>query len=269
MRRATPRTTGPAGPLRAADARTLYLAGEQPLQVSSTGEALVVRRADGAVSRLPVARLLRVVCCGLRVDWSGAALALCLQRQISVTWLTDDGVTQGHLWARQRQADDLAAVLERLAAEDTEWPASYSHWLRQRRLAVLHAWAAQREQSGRPVGAPEWAQAKRQWVYLGETPEVLPPCLGGMAAALVAGCLQDQGLAPRHWLLDGTSLELAADLHALLWAGMNLDCGALAQAIERPVEAAALFEHEAGTLAGTLFTHLASLRVQAQRALER
>lgn len=268
MRRTTPRTIRPAAPLRAPDARTLYLAGELPLQVSSTGEALVVRRADGTVSRLPVTRLLRVVCCGLRVDWSGAALALCLQRQISVTWLDDDGVTQGHLWARQRQADALDAVLERLAAEETEWSQHYSHWLRQRRLAVLHAWAEQRGRARRPVAPPEWEQAKRRWVYLGEVPEVLPPCLGGMAAALVAACLQDQGLAPRYWLLDAGTLELAADLHALLWAGMNLGCGPLAQAIERPAEAAALFEHEAGVLAGSLFTHLASLRVHAQRRLD-
>jgi CRISPR/Cas system-associated endonuclease Cas1 len=93
---------------RAADARTLYLAAAEPLRVTSTGEALVVSRPAQAhlgVQRVPVARVLRVICT-VQVDWSGAALALCMQRGITVSWLDAHGASRGHLWpARPRQVD--------------------------------------------------------------------------------------------------------------------------------------------------------------------
>ena len=171
-------------PSRAPDARTLYLAAAQPLRVTSTGEALVVHRADGEVWRLPVARLLRIVCCSLQIDWSGAALALCLQRRITVTWLDQEGDAIGHLWPPRAEPPELDTALERLAAEHPQWPVQYGHWLRQRRLVILKGWAQQRGAAGQPVAAPEWEQAKRRVVYLAEIGQVLPPCLGGMAAAL-------------------------------------------------------------------------------------
>lgn len=252
---------------RAADARTLYLAASQPLRVTSTGDALVISRADGEVWRLPVSRLLRIVCCGLQIDWSGAALALCMTRQISVSWLDDSGHALGHLWPRQPQSVELDGVLESLAADDPRWSDRYNCWLRGRRLAVLKAWGEQRALAGQPVQVSEWEQAKRRFVYLGEVAEVLLPCLGGMAAALITSRLADAGLQPRYWLVDGTAMELAADLHTLLWGEMNLCCGGLAQALERPTEATALFEHHAANLAGALAGHLASLRTQALREL--
>lgn len=252
---------------RAPDARTLYLASEQPLRITSTGEALVVQRADGQLWRLPVARLLRIVCCSLQIDWSGAALALCLRQRIAVSWLDADGQAAGHLQVPQPQTVPLDAALETLAADDPEWPARYGHWLRHRRLEVLKTWGRQRQQAGQSVSPAEWAQAKQGYVYREEIPQVLPAYLGSMATALVAAQLPECGLQLHYWQLDGEALNLSADLARLLWAEMNLCSGALAQVLERPQDATTIFEHQAGALCAQLHGHLASLRVQALQQL--
>lgn len=254
------------GPERASDARTLYLASAEALRVTSTGEALIVSQPDGRVARLPVARLLRIVCTDT-AEWSGAALALCMHRAIPITWLDRHGEAAGHLWPQRVRGVDLDNALDILAAEEPQWPARYSHWLRGRRLAVLKRWAAQREAANQPVSAQEWDCAKRRYVYLGEIPQLLPSLLGGMAAALVAARLSESGLQPHYWGVSGTALELADDLGALLWGEMNLCSGLLASALDRPAEAAAIFERCAGTYAGALHEHLASLRVHALREL--
>lgn len=252
--------------VHAPDARTLYLAAAQPLRVTSTGEALVVGQADGRIVRVPVTRVLRVVCAA-EAEWSGAALALCMERGIAVCWLDARGEALGHLWPRQAPGAELASALDLLAAELPQWPASYADWLRRRRFALLRGWRAQRAEAGHAVGEKEWECAKRHYAYRGEIPQHLPPRLRGMAAALVAQRLCEQGLQPHYWCADGTVLALAEDLTDLLWAEMNLCGGALAAAVERPAESAALFEHWSGTHAGAIHAHLANLRGHALREL--
>lgn len=255
---------------RALDARTLYLAAAEPLRVTSTGEALVISRPRcgvlGEVQRVPVARVLRVVC-NDSVEWSGAALALCLQRGITVSWLDGRGAELGHLWPQRPRRTDLAEALDMLAGSEPGWSDSYRHWLRHQRLAVLQVWQGERARAGHPVGEAEWQLAKRSWVYQDELADHLPPLLHGLAAALVAHRLSECGLSSHYWCCAGEPMELVQDLTRLVWAEMNLCAGALADAVDHPREAAALFERWSGRCVGALHQHLANLRAHALREL--
>ena len=73
-------------PAACTGARALYLGARDRKQVSCTEEALVVRNDKAQTLRYPVSRVARVVS-SAQVDWSGAALALCLRRGIGITWL--------------------------------------------------------------------------------------------------------------------------------------------------------------------------------------
>lgn len=252
--------------LRTADARTLYLMSPYPLRVTSTGEALVVRDHEAQVVRFPVARVLRVVC-NDAAQWSGAALVLCQQRGLTITWLDGGGEALGHLWPTRSRPVDLAEALGALAAESADWSASYDSWLRQQRLQVLQHWAAERARAGQPVSAPEWENAKRRYVYLAQPADVLPPVLHGMAAALVAARLADCGVQAHYWCAVGQPIALVHDLTALVWAEMNLCAGSLAAAVDRPRAAAAVFEHWSVSRAGVVHALLASLGAHARNAL--
>ena len=251
---------------RALDARTLYLAAAEPLRISSTGEALVITRPDGRAQRVPIARVLRVVCTQT-TDWSGAALCLCQQRGVPITWLDHRGEAHGHLWPRRAQATDLADALQALANDAPDWNEAYANWLRHQRLRVLQRWQTERAHAGHPVGEAEWHTAKRQYVYLDDIAEHLPPLLHGMAAALVAARLSECGLQPHYWCAVGGPIELADDITRLVWGEMNLCGGTLAAAIDAPQEAAAVFERWAGTCVGAIHLHLANLRAHALREL--
>jgi len=258
--------SSPAGPERATDARTLYLATAEPVRVTSTGEALVVASASGAAQRIPVARVLRVVS-NANAEWSGAALLLCLERGVSVSWLGRGHEPAGHMWPCRRSGTELAPLLDVLAADHPGWMDAYGNWLRQQRLQVLRDWAVLRQTAGCAVQPDEWQRAKRAWVYRAELGEVLPPVLLGMVAALVASRLSEQNLQDHYWCCLGEPVELTQDLTHLLWARMNFNAGPLAAAIEHPREAAAVFERWSGTCAGLLQQHLGSLRAHAHREL--
>lgn len=256
-----------AHPPRAQDARTLYLAAADPLRVTSTGEALVVSRPDGQAQRLPISRVLRIVCAA-SVDWSGAALSLCMQRGVTVSWLDAcGGHAQGHLWPARTRSTDLADALHALCTDEPTWPLAYDHWLRHQRMRILTQWAAERTRAGQPVRDAEWQVAKQGWVYQNSVPEHLPPLLRGMAAAQVSANLSECGLPSHFWCVDDKAIELAHDITHLIWGEMNLCSGGLADAINHPQEAAALFEHWSRSRAGAIFGHLASLRVHALREL--
>ncbi len=251
---------------RALDARTLYLVPKHSLHVSSTGEALVATRPDGEVHRLPASRLLRVVC-NERVNWSGAALALCQARGITVTWLDARGNALGHLWPAVAPRTDLADALEGLASLPGDWVHTYGNWLRRQRLTVLNRWQSERAAAQQPVVPDEWQRALRAWVYRNEIAEHLPPVLHGMISALVASRLAEMGLVTRYWCFDGQCIELAADVSRLVWAELNLCGGAIAEAMRQSLEAAALFEQWSTCCASIAQAHLTSLKAHAAREL--
>ncbi len=257
----------PASARRAPDARTLYLGGGTRLRVTSTGEALVVSVVNGPIHRFPIARIARVACSPL-TDWSGAALALCLSRRISVTWVDARGRATGHLWPAKLAPMPLAELLETLAAESAAWPEAYANWLRQQRMQTLRGWRTARANAGHPVPECEWQQAKQAYVYRAEVPQHLPAALHGMAAAFVASRLTEWELAHHYWPTGGAPLELADDLTQLLWAEMNLRAGPLADALDTPAEAATIFERWSGRCVELLHALIARLHAHARRVAE-
>jgi hypothetical protein len=199
------------------------------------------------------------------VDWSGAALSLCLQHRVTVSWIDGCGEPAGHLWPRRTRPEELAGLLNALTADDLTWPEAYGNWLRRRRLHVLHEWRHHRELAYFAVTPGEWQAAKQAFVYRGQVPELLPRLLHVPATALVVARMAETGLQLHYWTTMDPGLALAEDLTNLVWAEMNLCAGPLAAAIEEPRLAASLFEQWAGTCTGIVNAHLASLRAQALR----
>jgi hypothetical protein len=187
---------------------------------------------------------------------------------VVVSWLSPQGGAWGQLWPARRTRMALAELLDVLCADDPGWPESWHNWLRHQRQALLHGWCRQREQAGQPVGEVEGQAALRRVVYRNEAPQLLPEVLHGLAVGLVAQRLNDAGLAPRLSCWGGETVELLHELARLIWIEMNLCAGPLAAAVERPREAAALFEHWAGTCVGAVHAHLAHLHGHARRRLE-
>lgn len=256
----------PHRPGRSLDARCLYLMGPQALRASSTGEALVLSSRDGQIRRFPVARLVRIVC-AQHVEWSGAALVLCQQRGVTITWLDHQGRPLGHLQPHAERPRDLAELLDVLCTEAPAWGERFHNWVRHQRQRILGAWRSQRKQAGQPVGRLEWECAMQRIAYLGSVAERLPSAMHGMVAALVAERLSGHGLRHAYPCAGPQDMALGETLSGLLWARMNLCAGTLAQAIERPEEAAALFERHSRELNRHLQEHLGSLQALARCAL--
>lgn len=243
-------------------ARALYLGASGPKRVGCTDEALVISNARAQTFRYPVARVARVVSSPV-VDWSGAALALCLRRGIPIAWLDPRGQPLGTAYPQARGHTGSAGALE-LLLETPEGECRYQHWLRARRLDVL----LRTQATGATARTPaQWESVKRAWVYAGECPAHLPPPLRAHALALVAATLARHGLPPTLWGPQAQRLDLDEDLCELLWAEMNLGAGNLAdsEAAERPL--VELFDRWAAANGGALLAHVHSLQRLAQRAL--
>jgi len=246
--------------------KPLYLVARQKMQVGAEAESLVVRMKTGAVRRFPIARIDRIAANG-NADWSGAALALCLARGVTITWIGADGQPSGDCCPRVARPSTLHRLVERYL-EASRWPDGYGNWLRHRRMAVLVRWARRRGAEGAPVAGDEWEALKREYVYLGRVPERVPDQLFGWCRSHVAARLWTAGVQGRYWGYDGGVLELAEDLTNLLWAGLNLDAGPLL-ASARDTQALALaFEAGLAERDAVLGDHLAQLRRYLSRAMQ-
>ena len=264
------RDSRPAGPLRPRRAershapKALYLMGIDAIHVTCTGESLVITTPGGGSQRVPLNRIMRVVC-NASTQWSGTALATCLERGIPMSWIDGGGGPLGQLWPIRQHGSPMSELLDALASDDPDWPQVYSNWLRRERLLVLKGWAERRREAGCEVHLVEWQQALQAWVYRAEVHPVLPPVLHGMATAFVASQLVEHAL-PERWVgVYGEDMPLANDVTKLVWAGMNLDAGPLAAAIDRPAEAAAVFERWAPACASAMHQHLSRLHGLARR----
>ena len=251
----------PASPLQAG-ARALYLGGAVPKRVGCTEQALVVTNARAQTWRYPVARVARVVS-SPAVDWSGAALSLCMHRGISIAWTDAKGQALGVCYAQQRGQIANATALEVLL-EAPCGSGRYDNWRRRCRLAILKRWAA-----GQPGGVtPQaWESRKRQWVYAGEFDEHLPAELRPLCLAFVAGVLQRQGMPAVWWDAEARRIDLDEDLCLLAWADMNLCTGNLADTGEGERPLTELFERWAGRNGATVLGHLHALERLALKAL--
>ena len=244
---------------RGADARTLYLQEATCQRVDASDDALVVtvqRNGEKARQmRFPLERVARIVS-STALDWSGAALQLCLQRHLSICWLSGRGDALGSLYSHRPHALPFASALDLLLETDAGL-ARYAHWHRSRRMHVQLQWGRLSEQD---IAPQAWEACKRHWVYQAQIDAHLPPRLNGLLAAVVAQQLQKDGLAPVHAGPAGTSVPLADDLVCLLWAEMNLCTGPLADQIDGGEELALVLERWQSRNGSALLLHLSSLQ---------
>jgi hypothetical protein len=119
-------------------ARALYLGTRDTKQVSCTAEALVVRNERAQTLRYPLVRIARVVSSTV-VNWSGAALALCLQSGIGISWINAKGESLGTCYPHKRRQATLCQRTRALAGKP-HGPQNYQNWLRARRMDVLVRW---------------------------------------------------------------------------------------------------------------------------------
>ena len=246
----------------AAGARALYLGGSEKKRVACTDEALVVSNDRKQTYRYPVARLARVVSSTV-VDWSGAALALCLRRGIGIAWVDGRGEPLGISYPQTRGNTDFCTALE-IMTEDAQGPLRYQHWQRTRRMDVLIRWADTQPQALSPK---QWENTKREWVYASQYTVHLPTPMRSLCLAYVAAQLARHGLPPMLWGPQAQRIDLDQDLCELLWAEMNLCAGSLSEHVNEEQPATALFERWCGHNASTLMLHIHSLQRTAMKAL--
>ncbi|MEI8326591.1 MAG: CRISPR-associated endonuclease Cas1 [Betaproteobacteria bacterium] len=252
---------------RAADARTLYLGQSTCQRVDGSGDALVVsaQREGGPLRRLrfPLERVARVVS-STALDWSGAALQLCLQRHLSICWLDGRGVALGSLHSHGGQTTSFATALD-VMLESPLGLERYQAWLKSRRMQVQLQWG---RSSAAGISPQQWESSKRSWVYQAQLAPHLPAALYGFSESLVASELQRQCLLAVQFGPCGESVPLARDLTQLLWAQMNLCCGTLADPCDGGQETTLLFERWQAQNGSALWLHLGSLNRAANQELQ-
>ena len=252
----------PAATPPAPGARALYLGPAEKKRVACTDEALVVTNDRKQTWRYPVVRVARIVSSTV-VDWSGAALALCLRRGIGIAWVDARGEPLGASYPQARGNTGFATALE-IMTEAADGPLKYQHWQRARRMDVLIRWGHTQPET---ISPQQWEATKREWVYASEYTVHLPRPLRGLCLAYVGAQLARQGLPPVLWGPQAQRMDLDADLCELLWAEMNLCAGSLADTVSQDAPATALFERWTARNASALTLHIHSLQRTAMKAL--
>ena len=244
------------------DKRALYLGSKDKKRVACTPDALVVCNERQSIYRYPVARLARIVS-SIVVDWSGAALALCMRCGISVAWQDAHGEVIGVAYPKLRSQVGFATALE-LMVEGTDGALRFQHWLRARRMDIYVRWA-HAQTKDRP--STEYEATKRDWVYAGRYPTHLPPALRAVFLAYVSAQLASHGLPPQLWGANSEGIDLDEHLCELLWAEMSLCSGNLTDTVTQNYSVTALFESWVARNAGILLLHINSLQRCAMKAL--
>lgn len=251
-----------AAPNPTAGARALYLGATEKKRVACTTEALVVSNERKQTYRYPVSRVARVVSSTV-VDWSGAALALCMRQGIGIAWVDARGNALGISYPQIRSNTDFCTALE-VMTESEQGTVRYQHWLRTRRMDVLIRWASTQPQTLSPM---QWENTKREWVYASQYTVHLPTPIRSLCLAYVGAQLTRHGLPPMLWGPQAQRIDLDEDLCELLWAEMNLCAGSLSDHVNQEQPATALFERWCGHNASTLMLHIHSLQRSAMKAL--
>jgi hypothetical protein len=236
------------------------------LCVVAQGESLAVRREPAGVQRFPAARIDRVVC-AVNVVWSGAAIALCLRRGITITWVDGRGGPIGDAVPRLVHPSSLDASLDRFL-EMPRWAESYGNWRRRRRKWIMLQWAIARRDRGAPLTVGEWEARKREYVQNARVAAVYSPELFAWCRSVVVTSLGRAGLRTRYWAYDGQPLDLAEDMAELLWAEINFDHAVFGSGVNDTRTGAFVFESDATRRIDTLREHVAQLNAHVCRALE-
>ncbi|HMZ30484.1 CRISPR-associated endonuclease Cas1 [Thauera sp.] len=246
--------------------KPLYLLASTPARMDAGPDHLVLRRDQGAPLRFPLARLCRIVC-NRHVAWSGQALALCLEHGVPITWVDGRGHALGCTQGHQDEALPFATLLETYL-ELPDWPARFANWRARRRLETLTTTAQRAARAGREFDPIAFSELKRELVYNGTHPLVFPEQGQAWCEAIAIDRLQHQGLQACYWGFGASRLALGVELGALLWAELNLECGALPAGVAPGQSVARLFEAWAHEHEGRLLLHLGDLERHLAREVE-
>lgn len=246
--------------------KPLYLMSPKPARMEAGSDHLILRPEAGAPMRFPLARICRVIC-NRHLAWSGGALALCLAEGVPITWVNGHGHALGSTQTRYAQPLPFSTLIETYL-ELPDWPQRFANWRARRRLETLTTCAKRAAETGHDLDALRFQELKREYVYNGVHPQVFDPNAEAWCHALAIDRLHREGLHGCYWGFDATRLELATELAALLWAELNLDCGALPAGAEHGLVVARLFEAWAHRREGRLLLHLGDLKRHLAREVE-
>lgn len=246
--------------------KPLYLLSSAPARMEANGDHLVLRREAGSPMRFPLARICRIIC-NRHLAWSGAALARCLAEGVPITWVDGHGHALGATQTRYAHPLPFSTLIETYL-ELPDWPQRFANWLARRRLETLITCAKRAAETGHGLDALSFQTLKREYVYNGVHPLAFDADGEGWCHALAVDRLHREGLQGCYWGFGASQFELAAELAALLWAELNLDCGTLPASAEHGIVIARLFEAWAHQREGRLLQHLGDLKRHLAREIE-
>lgn len=257
------RCPAPAGLLAR---KPLYIMSRAPARMEAGCDHLVLRRESASVQRFPLARICRIIC-NRHLAWSGAALALCMTEGVPITWVDGHGHALGNTQTRQLRPQPFSTLIETYL-ELPDWPRRFANWLARRRLETLTTCAKRAAETGHGLDAGDFQELKREYVYNGTHPLNFGDDSQAWCHALAVDRLHREELQSCYWGYGASRLDLAAELAALLWAELNLDCGTFSTGIERGIVAARLFEAWAHRHEERLHLHLGDLKRHMAREIE-
>lgn len=246
--------------------KPLYLVGPAPARVDAGADHLVLHKGAGCPMRFPLARVCRIICTR-HLTWTGAALSLCLSHGVPITWVDGHGHALGTTQSHYAQPLPFSTLIETYL-ELPDWPRRFADWRAHRRLDTLVTCARRAAEGGHGLDTARFQELKRRYVYNGEHPLAFDAGGEGWCHALAVDHLHREGLQACYWGFDASRLELAAELAALLWAELNLDCGTLPGAADHGSVLARLFESWAHQREGRLLQHLGDLKRHLSREIE-
>lgn len=212
-----------------APARPLYIVAGARVQIDVKNDTLVVKQGAKPPRYFPFARVSRIVCNRI-CDWTGAALVSCLERRITISFLTRATEILGYCLPHVSQNEPFHTCMEKFASAPRA-AACFDNWFRQRRMRVLSRWAKGREAAGTSVPDDAFCEMKRRFVYLSEHNLYLDVALLGPFQALVVERLNREGARCSYPAGGDTALPLLESLALLLWGEINMEAGALAVAV--------------------------------------
>lgn len=246
--------------------KPLYLMSPAPARMDAGCDHLILRRDPASAQRFPLARICRIIC-NRHLAWSGSALALCMAEGVPITWVDGHGHALGNTQTRYTQPQPFSTLIETYL-ELPDWPRRFANWQARRRLETLTTCAKRAAEAGHGLDAGDFQELKREYVYNGTHPLDFGDDSQAWCHALAVNRLHREGLQSRYWGFDASHFDLAAELTALLWAELNLDCGTLAACADRGIALAHLFEAWVRRHEARLLLHLGDLKRHMAREIE-
>lgn len=210
--------------------RPLYVVAKDRALIRANQDFLIVQAEGHSARHFAFARLDRIVC-HAGVDWSGEAMARCLQHRVTISWLTGRGELLGYCVPRVPDHEPFHHCMERFAGMPSA-SARWENWFRHRRMFVLSVWAENKTKCGAPVTEQAFRELTRGFVYRQESVLNLSADLLGSFQSFIVARLTREGVECSYPGRNATTINLLDQFTLLLWGHANLDAGSLASRIQ-------------------------------------